>query len=192
MAGRRDRIFGTFGAILFLLTSSTLTIAAIAAIVQQNNQKKAVGPTAAAGANKNQEAKLQDQANQTNQPKQKLTGTKMAGFTPVASPQTKLEYIDIKVGSGPEVKPAATVTADYVGALMKDGTIFDASADHGGPISFPLNGVIKGWTDGIPGMKVGGTRRLLIPAAQAYGAQSMPGIPANSDLVFDVTITAAK
>ena len=59
----------------------------------------------------------------------------------------------------------------------------------GRPITFPLNGVIQGWQDGVPGMKVGGTRRLLIPAAQAYGSASpSPSIPANSDLVFDIEL----
>ncbi|RYF29339.1 MAG: hypothetical protein EOO17_01835 [Chloroflexi bacterium] len=61
----------------------------------------------------------------------------------------------------------------------------------GNPITFGLNQVIKGWTDGVPGMKVGGTRRLIIPAAQAYGASSpASNIPANSDLVFDIELTA--
>jgi FKBP-type peptidyl-prolyl cis-trans isomerase len=72
---------------------------------------------------------------------------------------------------------------------MSNGVIFDASADHGGPISFPLSGVIAGWSQGIPGMKVGGSRRLLIPANLAYGSQGNSGIPPNSDLVFDVTVT---
>jgi FKBP-type peptidyl-prolyl cis-trans isomerase len=61
----------------------------------------------------------------------------------------------------------------------------------GRPITFPLTGVIKGWQQGVPGMKVGGTRRLLIPSEMAYGAQSpAPNIPANSDLVFDIELVA--
>ncbi len=71
----------------------------------------------------------------------------------------------------------------------KDGTIFQSSHDFGKAITFPLNGVIAGWTQGVPGMKVGGTRRLIIPAAMAYGASSpAPNIPANSDLVFDIEL----
>ena len=114
----------------------------------------------------------------------------MQNFTPTSIPQAKLELQDAVVGSGATVKSGDTITADYTGALMSDGTIFDASSKHGGPISFPLSGVIKGWSLGIPGMKVGGTRRLLIPADLAYGANSPgAGIPANADLVFDVTVT---
>ena len=116
----------------------------------------------------------------------------MNDFTPTSTPQTQLEYQDIKVGTGDVVKSDATVTADYVGALMSTGVIFDASANHGGPQTFPLNGVITGWSQGIPGMKVGGTRRLLIPASMAYGSQAQSGIPANSDLVFDVTIVSVQ
>jgi len=113
----------------------------------------------------------------------------MQNFTPTATPQTKLQAIDTVVGSGAVVKAGDNITADYVGALMSNGVIFDASADHGGPQTFSLSGVIAGWSQGIPGMKVGGTRRLLIPASLAYGPQSQTGIPANSDLVFDVTVT---
>lgn len=114
----------------------------------------------------------------------------MQNFTPTSTPQAKLEAQDFVVGTGATVKSGDTITADYTGALMIDGTIFDASSKHGGPISFPLSGVIQGWSLGIPGMKVGGTRRLLIPAGLAYGANSPgAGIPANADLVFDVTVT---
>ena len=114
----------------------------------------------------------------------------MDNFTPVSTPQAKLEVQDIVVGTGATAKSTDTITANYVGALMSDGTVFDASANHGGAATFPLSQVIKGWTLGIPGMKVGGTRRLLIPADLAYGATSpTAAIPANSDLVFDVSLT---
>jgi peptidylprolyl isomerase len=74
---------------------------------------------------------------------------------------------------------------------VQDGTIFQSSKDSGSPATFGLNQVIAGWTLGVPGMKVGGTRRLIIPAAQAYGAASpAPNIPANSDLVFDIELVA--
>jgi FKBP-type peptidyl-prolyl cis-trans isomerase len=117
-----------------------------------------------------------------------LEGTKLANYTPVQKVE-KLEIIDTKVGEGEAVQPGATVTAHYTGALAKDGTIFQSSHDMGNPIPFSLSGVIKGWTDGVPGMKVGGIRRLIIPAEQAYGAQSpSPNIPPNSDLVFDIEL----
>jgi FKBP-type peptidyl-prolyl cis-trans isomerase len=119
-----------------------------------------------------------------------LEGTKLSGFEPVASVQ-QLEILDTVPGTGDEVQPGATVTAHYTGALCVDGTIFQSSHDRGEPVTFPLDHVIEGWQKGVPGMKVGGTRRLLIPAAQAYGTQSpAPNIPANSDLVFDIELVA--
>lgn len=117
-----------------------------------------------------------------------LEGTKLTGFEPVTSVQ-QLEIIDIVPGAGDEVQSGATITAHYTGALVVDGTIFQSSHDFGRPATFGLDQVIAGWTQGVPGMKVGGTRRLVIPAAQAYGANSpAPNIPANSDLVFDIEL----
>lgn len=179
MARKRDRAFALFGAALFLLTSSALTIAVIYSLVQQHNAAKATTGATSTPAS----------STPTPTPTTKLTGTQMQNFTPTTTPQTKLQVQDTKIGTGAQVKSSDTITADYVGALMSTGVIFDASADHGGPQTFPLSGVIPGWTQGIPGMKVGGTRRLLIPASLAYGSQSQAGIPANSDLVFDVTVT---
>lgn len=122
---------------------------------------------------------------QTNQ-ENTLVGTKMQDFTPVAKVD-KLEVTDITVGDGAEAKADSTLTVAYVGALAKDGTIFDASGSQ--PATFALSQVIKGWQQGVPGMKVGGTRRLLIPAADAYGPQSpSAAIPPNSDMVFDITL----
>jgi peptidylprolyl isomerase len=121
-----------------------------------------------------------------------LEGTKLAGFEPREN-VAELEIIDVTPGTGDEVPVGATITAHYTGALVVDGTIFQSSHDFGEPISFGLGQVIKGWTDGVPGMKVGGTRRLVIPAAQAYGASSpAANIPANSDLVFDIELVAIK
>lgn len=111
-------------------------------------------------------------------------------FTPVAK-MTELEKIDIVVGTGDEVKAGDTVSVHYTGAVAGTGVVFQSSKDFGiEPITFPLSGVIRGWTDGIPGMKVGGTRRLIIPSDMAYGATPPPGsgIPANADLVFDVEL----
>jgi FKBP-type peptidyl-prolyl cis-trans isomerase len=119
-----------------------------------------------------------------------LEGTILTGFEPVES-VTQLEILDTVEGTGDEVPAGATITAHYTGALCADGVIFQSSHDMGRPITFPLNGVIKGWQQGVPGMKVGGTRRLIIPAEMAYGAQSpAPNIPANSDLVFDIELVA--
>ena len=118
----------------------------------------------------------------------KYEGTKLHDFEPREGVK-ELEIIDVEVGKGEEVKAGATITAHYTGALCKNGIIFQSSLDFGRPITFGLNQVIKGWTLGVPGMKVGGTRRLIIPAEQAYGAASpAPNIPANSDLVFDIDL----
>ena len=117
-----------------------------------------------------------------------LEGTTLTGFEPVDTVE-KLEILDTVAGEGGEVQPGATITAHYTGALCKNGVIFQSSHDMGRPITFPLDGVIEGWQKGVPGMKVGGTRRLLIPAAQAYGSSSpSPSIPPNSDLVFDIEL----
>lgn len=119
-----------------------------------------------------------------------LEGTKLTNFTPLAS-VPELQITDVVEGTGDTVQPGATITAHYTGALVKDGTIFQSSHDFGDPVTFGLNQVIAGWTQGVPGMKVGGTRRLVIPAAQAYGAQSpAPNIPPNSDLVFDIELVS--
>jgi FKBP-type peptidyl-prolyl cis-trans isomerase len=121
---------------------------------------------------------------------QQLEGTKLADFTPVSS-VTELQIIDTVEGTGDIVPVGATITAHYTGALCVDGTIFQSSHDFGRPITFGLNQVIAGWTQGVPGMKVGGTRRLIIPSAQAYGsARAAANIPPNSDLVFDIELTA--
>jgi peptidylprolyl isomerase len=123
-------------------------------------------------------------------PLHRLEGTKLANFTPIGS-VTALEIIDTKEGTGETVSDGATITAHYTGALCNNGVIFQSSHDFGDPISFPLGGVIAGWTKGVPGMKVGGIRRLVIPAAMAYGAHSpSPNIPSNSDLVFDIELIA--
>ena len=120
-------------------------------------------------------------------------GTKLHNFEPRTEPVRELEIIDVEVGQGDEVQPGATITAHYTGALVKNGIIFQSSHDFGQAISFGLDQVIKGWTVGVPGMKIGGTRRLIIPAEMAYGASSpAKNIPANSDLVFDIDLVAIK
>jgi len=118
-------------------------------------------------------------------------GTKLHDFEPRTDAVTELEITDIEVGNGEVVRAGATITAHYTGALVKNGIIFQSSFDMGRPISFGLHQVISGWTRGVPGMKVGGTRRLVIPAEMAYGASSpASNIPANSDLVFDIDLVA--
>lgn len=169
MARKRERIFALAGAILFLTSSLGLSAAVVWGMIQSNH-------------NKSDTQNLNQNAN-------KLAGTKLQNFTPVTE-VPELQTTDTKVGNGAEVKTGDTVTVDYTGAVAATGTIFQSSLDTGQPATFELSRVIQGWTEGIPGMKVGGTRRLLIPAAKAYGANPPAGsnIPENADLVFDVTL----
>jgi hypothetical protein len=122
----------------------------------------------------------------------KYGGAKLVDFSPIKH----IDYLqcqDLKIGNGATASAASTVTATYTGALATTGTIFQSSLDTGQPFTAQLSsGVIQGWAAGIPGMKVGGTRRLMIPAQYAYGSQSVAGIPPNSDLVFDVTLLGVK
>lgn len=107
----------------------------------------------------------------------------------------KLIIEDTKVGTGAEAKLNSNVTVHYTGWLT-DGTQFDTS--HKGanqPITFPLvsGGLIEGWIQGVPGMKEGGTRRLIIPAELGYGAGGIPGaIPGNAVLVFDIELVKVQ
>jgi FKBP-type peptidyl-prolyl cis-trans isomerase len=119
-----------------------------------------------------------------------LEGTILDNFTPLEAVK-ELEIIDIITGDGAEVEAGATITAHYTGALCKNGVIFQSSKDFGSPATFGLDEVITGWTKGVPGMKIGGTRRLIIPAEMAYSSQSpAPNIPPNSDLVFDIELVS--
>lgn len=120
-----------------------------------------------------------------------LQGSNLNNYEPVEN-VPELQIIDMQEGDGATVEPGATVTAHYTGAVAATGIIFQSSHDFGRAIPFGLNQVIKGWTDGVPGMKVGGTRRLVIPAEQAYGATPPlgSGIPANAALVFDIELVA--
>ncbi len=82
---------------------------------------------------------------------------------------TTLQIRDLVLGEGAEAKAGDEVTVHYVGVEFDTGEEFDASWGRGAPIEFPLRGLIQGWQDGIPGMKVGGRRELIIPPALAYG-----------------------
>ncbi len=117
-----------------------------------------------------------------------------SGPTKVTGPGTDLpgglKYWDIKVGTGPEVKTGDTVKMEYTGWLT-NGKKFDSNVGTGRPFTLKLGAgdVIKGWDQGIPGMKAGGKRQLRIPPDLAYGAQGYPGaIPPNATLIFDVTL----
>jgi FKBP-type peptidyl-prolyl cis-trans isomerase FklB len=103
-----------------------------------------------------------------------------------------LQYKEIAGGTGPSPKSTDTVETNYRGTLL-DGSEFDSSAKNGGPVSFPLNRVIPGWTEALQLMKVGSKWQLFIPAQLAYGVNS-PGteIPPNSTLIFEIELLAIK
>jgi peptidylprolyl isomerase len=110
---------------------------------------------------------------------------------PTGPAPSKLETKELITGTGAEAKDGDTVTVNYVGVLYKGGKEFNASWETTEPFTFTLGKgqVIAGWDQGIPGMKVGGRRELIIPAALAYGAKgSPPKIPANAPLVFVVDL----
>ena len=88
---------------------------------------------------------------------------------PTGPAPTELTITDLVVGEGAEAVPGATVDVHYVGVEYDTGEEFDSSWNRGESISFPLRGLIQGWQDGIPGMRVGGRRQLIIPPEQAYG-----------------------
>ena len=126
----------------------------------------------------------------------------LAGSFATAQPTEKkvittnsgLKYIDEKVGDGALAKAGDQVSVHYTGRL-KDGTKFDSSVDRGQPFDFPLGAgrVIKGWDQGVAGMKVGGKRKLTVPPSLGYGARgSPPVIPPNSTLLFEVELLDVK
>lgn len=174
MATKTARVFSLTMAILFLLSTLAFTGVVVWQIIQD-------GQTDGSGATQQQ---TQQQATEDRM---------LEDFEPVDNVE-ELQKIDRKEGDGEVVKKGATVVAHYTGALAKDGKVFQSSRDFGQAIEFPLDGVIEGWTEGVPGMKAGGIRRLVIPYEQAYGKDGRPdgGIPPKADLVFDIEIVEVQ
>ncbi|HEX2702176.1 MAG TPA: FKBP-type peptidyl-prolyl cis-trans isomerase [Solirubrobacteraceae bacterium] len=118
---------------------------------------------------------------------------------PSTAAPTSLVTKDIITGTGAAAANGDELTVDYVGALYKNGKVFDASWSHGGPkgVAFPfelgVGDVIKGWDKGLVGMRVGGRRELIIPPSLGYGAKGEPPtIPANSTLIFIIDLLKVK
>src|SRR3954469_23042167 len=114
--------------------------------------------------------------------------TKPVVKVPSGPAPEKLKIEDLEEGSGPAAKPGDEVTVHYVGVNYKTGKQFDASWDRGEPFTFKLGegGVIAGWEEGIPGMRPGGRRELIIPPELGYGYQRSGSIPPGSTLIFVV------
>ncbi|HEX7286463.1 MAG TPA: FKBP-type peptidyl-prolyl cis-trans isomerase [Candidatus Angelobacter sp.] len=126
--------------------------------------------------------------------------TKKEGEAYLAANKTKpgvvalpsgLQYKVLKAGTGEKPKATDKVVCNYRGTLI-NGTEFDASEKHGGPATFPVNGVIKGWTEALQLMPVGSKWQLFIPSDLAYGPQGRPEIPPNSTLVFEVELVSIQ
>lgn len=111
--------------------------------------------------------------------------------TGVKTTASGLQYVVEKEGSGKTPSETDEVKVHYTGTLT-DGTKFDSSVDRGQPAEFPVNGVIKGWTEALQLMKEGSKYKLTIPAELAYGPMGRPGIPPNSVLLFDVELLEVK
>lgn len=173
MAERTKRIGALIAAIVFL-GSALATSAFVIYLMATGDSNSANSATDTSQTQQESEANP-------------LIGTTLPNFTPM-SPVTELKVEDVKVGDGAEATIDSTVSVSYIGALANNGMVFDASPE-GQPVTFPLAQVIPGWQQGVAGMKVGGTRKLWIPANLAYGNQSpSEAIPANSDLYFEVTL----
>jgi FKBP-type peptidyl-prolyl cis-trans isomerase len=128
----------------------------------------------------------QNQNNNSSSPTQKPN--------PTFSPVKELKIEELKVGTGAEVSSGSSATVHYIGALV-DGKVFDSSIPRNQPFTFKVGAgsVIKGWDEGLIGMKVGGKRRLHIPSEKGYGAQGAPGaIPPNATLIFDIDLLDVK
>ena len=109
----------------------------------------------------------------------------------VITTESGLQYEVVTLGDGPMPAETSTVSVFYEGTLL-DGTVFDSSYDTGDTVSFPLNGVIPGWTEGLQLMPVGSTYKFYIPSNLAYGSRATGPIPANSTLIFKVELLEVK
>jgi FKBP-type peptidyl-prolyl cis-trans isomerase len=167
------------------LTMRSLTVVIVftlaAVLIAQTGKSTALGGK-----------KAPDTKSSTTPAKPPAGPTKVSG-DPVTT-STGLKYWDIKKGTGASAVKGKTVKVHYTGWLL-DGKEFDSSLDAGEPIEFVLGDgrVIKGWDEGIAGMKVGGKRQLRIPPELGYGSRgAAPSIPPNATLIFDVQLVAVQ
>lgn len=166
--GRAQRIAIIVIGILFIATTAG---SIIVGVMQGNEQAE-------------QDQQLQELLKKQQELQQKSTKKAKDAYIPKGEVK-KLQITDLKTGSGDSVKVGDTITVAYRGTLT-DGTIFDENDKA--TFTLAEGQLIEGWVKGIPGMREGGKRRLVIPANLAYGDQAQGGIPANSVLVFEITL----
>lgn len=173
MARMRERLFAGFGALLFLGSACALTI-----FVIFDSTSKPATPTTNTATTCD-----------INTPVSSETMTAPEVYKPTGT-VTQLDTTDLEAGTGATAKKGDCLVMKYQGNLASDGTIFDENYSKAQALQFTLGSgqVIAGWDQGLVGMKVGGTRRLAIPATLGYGATAQGSIPANSDLVFIVKL----
>ncbi len=180
MARMRERIFAGFGAGLFLISACAITAYAVWQTSSADNSTKTATQTT--------QNKCDISAPVTD------TATTAPAVYQPGGPVAVLKTTDLTVGSGQAAKNGDCLVMKYQGNLASSGTMFDENYDKPQALQFTLGAgeVIKGWDQGLVGMKVGGVRRLEIPAALGYGDTAQGSIPANSDLVFTVTLERIK
>lgn len=169
----RDRIFAGLGATLFLVGACAATVYYVVADPGSSDTTASQTP----------------QTSQCTDTKTEATLPVPAVYKPT-EPVTSLQTTDLEVGTGAAAKDGDCLIMKYYGTLASNGTKFDENFTQPTAFAFTLGQgqVIQGWDQGVVGMKVGGTRRLVIPASLAYQDQAQDGIPANSDLVFVVKL----
>jgi FKBP-type peptidyl-prolyl cis-trans isomerase len=173
------------GALVFLVTSLSLTILVIWSLAQGNNNQP--------GNDELQKA-LEESRRSSQECGNTFPDASTAPLPEAYKPGGKissLQITDLKVGSGPESKPGDCLNVKYYGTLALDGKMFDTNYDKNKAFQFELGAskVIPGWDQGLAGMRVGGTRRLVVPANLAYGETGFgEDIPPNSDLVFEIQL----
>jgi peptidylprolyl isomerase len=182
------------------ITSAALALAAVVAGcgssqsaapgVQLAPSAGATAATSTAAASSSSASASATSTTTSNTPLPTALKSKPKVAIPAGPAPNKLVVKDLIKGTGPAATASSTVNVQYVGELSKGGKQFDASWNDGSgqPVSLPLSGVIKGWQQGIPGMKVGGRRELIIPPSLGYGSTAQSKIPANSTLVFVIDL----
>lgn len=168
-------------AAMFILVVFSLSLVAAAAVPLLNKDES---KTAQSDLER-QIAELQAEQEATAEPEEIDLSLKQEGAV------TTMQIIDITTGTGREAKLGDTINVKYKGALAATGAVFDSN-DQGVEFPLELGGLIEGWTDGVPGMREGGKRKLIIPAEKGYGAQGSGSIPPNSDLVFEIELISIK